>query len=54
MIKLTIDGQQVEVEQGRTVLDAAKLAGKEIPTLCHHPAVPPAGAVPSACYSHGV
>ena len=44
MIKLTIDGQQVEVEQGQTVLDAAKLAGAEIPTLCHHPAVPPAGA----------
>ncbi|MHC4520704.1 MAG: 2Fe-2S iron-sulfur cluster-binding protein, partial [Planctomycetota bacterium] len=44
MLKLTIDGQPVEVEPGRTILDAAKLAGKEIPTLCHHPAVPPAGA----------
>ena len=32
------------MEPGRTILDAAKLAGKEIPTLCHHPAIPPAGA----------
>ena len=43
-INLTIDGQTVEVEQGQTVLDAAKALGLEIPTLCHHPAVPPAGA----------
>ena len=44
MIKITIDDQQVEVDQGKTILDAAKLAGREIPTLCHHPAVRPAGA----------
>jgi len=44
MMQLTIDGQPVEVEKGRTILDAAKSAGKEIPTLCHHPAVPPASA----------
>jgi heterodisulfide reductase subunit A len=44
MIKLHIDGQEVEVEQGQTLLDAAKALGIEIPTLCHHKAVPPAGA----------
>ncbi len=44
MIKLTLDNQQVEVEQGQTLLEAAKLAGIEIPTLCYHPVVPPAGA----------
>ncbi|MCF7976297.1 MAG: (2Fe-2S)-binding protein [Phycisphaerae bacterium] len=44
MITLTIDGQQVEVEPGKTILDAAKSLGKVIPTLCYHPAVPAAGA----------
>ncbi len=44
MITLTIDNQPVEVDQGQTILTAAKAAGVEVPTLCHHPAVPPAGA----------
>ncbi len=44
MLNLTIDGQPVEVEEGQTLLDAAKALGIEIPTLCHHKAVPPAGA----------
>ncbi|KAF0197706.1 MAG: NADH-quinone oxidoreductase subunit G [Bacillota bacterium] len=33
-IKLTVDGQGVEVTKGTTVLQAAKVAGIEIPTLC--------------------
>lgn len=33
-IKLTVDGQVVEVRRGTTVLEAAKAAGIEIPTLC--------------------
>ena len=41
---LTIDGQTVEVEKGKTLLDAAKALNIEIPTLCHHWAVPEAGA----------
>ncbi|MDP6546060.1 MAG: 2Fe-2S iron-sulfur cluster-binding protein [Phycisphaerae bacterium] len=44
MIQLTIDNQEVEVEDGQSLLDAAKLLGFEIPTLCYHPAIPPAGA----------
>ena len=35
MPKLTIDGIQVEVAEGATVLDAARQAGVRIPTLCH-------------------
>lgn len=34
MIRLTIDGQPVEVENGTTVLDAARKLGIEIPTMC--------------------
>jgi len=34
MITLTIDGIEVQVPQGSTVLEAARLAGIRIPTLC--------------------
>jgi len=34
-----IDDKRVEVEEGATLLEAAKKAGVWIPTLCHHPAV---------------
>ncbi len=37
MVRLTIDGREVEVEAGATVLDAAQKAGIEVPTLCHLP-----------------
>ena len=37
MIKLNIDGQQVEANEGLTVLEAAQEAGIYIPTLCYHP-----------------
>jgi NADPH-dependent glutamate synthase beta subunit-like oxidoreductase len=42
-IKLTIDGTDVEVERGTTVLRAAQQAGIYIPTLCYHPDLPPYG-----------
>jgi NADPH-dependent glutamate synthase beta subunit-like oxidoreductase/ferredoxin len=35
MPKLTIDNREIEVPQGTTVLDAARLLGIEIPTLCY-------------------
>ena len=34
LIKLTIDGKEVEVERGTTVLQAARKANIDIPTLC--------------------
>ena len=34
LIKLTIDGKEVEVEKGSTVLKAARKANIDIPTLC--------------------
>ncbi len=36
MPKLTVDGVELEVPQGATVLQAAELAGKEIPRFCYH------------------
>lgn len=35
MVKLTIDGRPVAVEAGTTILEAARQAGIDIPTLCY-------------------
>ena len=35
MIKLTIDNHELEVPQGTSLLEAGKLVGIDIPTLCH-------------------
>src|SRR5712691_7566761 len=37
MPALQIDGQKISTEEGRTILDAARQAGIEIPTLCWYP-----------------
>ena len=42
MPTVTIDNVAVEVEKESTILQAARQAGIWIPTLCYHPAVPPA------------
>jgi NADH-quinone oxidoreductase subunit G len=36
MIKLTIDGSEIEVSDGTTVYQACTQAGKEIPHFCYH------------------
>ena len=36
MPKVTVDGIELDVPQGATVLQAAELAGKEIPRFCYH------------------
>jgi NADH-quinone oxidoreductase subunit G len=40
MIEFKIDGQVIEAETGMTVLQAARRAGIEIPSLCYHEGVP--------------
>lgn len=37
MPTLTIDGQEVTVDRGTTILQAAQQLGIEIPTFCYHP-----------------
>jgi formate dehydrogenase (NADP+) alpha subunit len=44
MITLTIDGIEVTVERGTSILDAAEKAGVRIPTLCHDKRLIPFGA----------
>ncbi len=42
-VKLTIDGQTIEVKSGTTILEAAKLANIYIPTLCFDDDLEPYG-----------
>ena len=44
MVKITINDQVAEVEEGATVLDACKAAGVDVPTLCYVPFLEPYGA----------
>ena len=34
MVKLTIDGREIEIEEGKTILEAARKVNIDIPTLC--------------------
>ena len=42
-IRMQIDGKEVDAQNGMTVLAAAKQAGIDIPTLCHHEKLAPFG-----------
>jgi len=43
MPKLTIDGQEIEVEAGSTVLQACEQLGIEVPRFCYHERLPLSG-----------
>ncbi|MDV3221116.1 [FeFe] hydrogenase, group A [Intrasporangium sp.] len=43
IVPITVDGRPVAVPTGTSVLEAARLCGVRIPTLCHHPDLPDAG-----------
>jgi NADH-quinone oxidoreductase subunit G len=47
MPKVTVDGVEIEVPQGATVLQACELAGKEIPRFCYHERLSIAGIMAS-------
>lgn len=44
IIKIRIDGKDVEGREGMTILQAAEKAGINIPTLCYHPDLAPTGS----------
>lgn len=44
MVQLTINNLKVKAEEGMTILEAAKSAGIQIPTLCHMKGLMPTGA----------
>ena len=37
MPKVTIDGTEIEIAAGTTILQACQQAGVEIPHFCYHP-----------------
>ncbi|MDR2731437.1 MAG: [FeFe] hydrogenase, group A [Treponema sp.] len=41
MIKITINGKTIEVNEGTSILEAAKMVNVKIPTLCYNPDLPP-------------
>lgn len=43
-VKLNIDGKEVEAEEGKTIIEAARAAGINIPTLCYNEKLAPYGA----------
>jgi NADH-quinone oxidoreductase subunit G len=43
LVTLQIDGRQVQVPEGTLIVDAAKLAGIDIPVFCYHPKMEPVG-----------
>jgi bidirectional [NiFe] hydrogenase diaphorase subunit len=43
-LSLTIDNQKVTTEEGTSILEAARSAGIDIPTLCYHEKLAPRGA----------
>ncbi len=42
VLSVTIDGREIRVPRGTTILEAARGAGIYIPVLCSHPDLPPA------------
>mgnify|MGYP001141813576 CR=1 FL=1 len=43
-VTLTINDQEVKAKEGMTILEAARGAGIDIPTLCYHEGLAPYGA----------
>ena len=43
MIRLTLDGRVLDVEDGTSIWEAARASGIEIPVLCHDPRLAPVG-----------
>jgi len=43
-VTITIDGRQMTVDDGKTVLEAALDAGVAVPNLCYHPFLKPVGS----------
>src|SRR5262245_30124459 len=44
MATLTINGKEITAPAGATILEAARLAGIDVPTLCWYPKLPVVGS----------
>ena len=50
MVRLTIDGKEIEVPEGTNIIEAARRLGIEVPHYCYHPGLSPRPC--SAAFSH--
>ena len=46
LVNVTIDGMQLSVPKGTTIIEAAKQAGVLVPHYCYHPSLPSPGGLP--------
>lgn len=44
LVNIKVNGQPVQVEEGKTVLEVLKEIGIDVPVLCYHPKLPSIGA----------
>lgn len=44
MVKIIVDNQEIEAQEGLTLLDVFRKIGVKVPTLCHHESVSPYAA----------
>ena len=49
LVTVTIDGMQVAVPKGTTIIEAAKMAGILVPHYCYHPSLPVSPALCRMC-----
>src|SRR5687767_6428623 len=49
LVNVTIDGAQVSVPKGTTIIEAAKMAGVLVPHYCYHPSLPISPALCRMC-----
>ena len=54
LVSLKIDGKDVKVPKGMMLVDAIKVAGSNVPTMCYHPDVPTSGGVCRVCLVESV
>lgn len=43
LVKITVNGTEVEVPEGELIVESVKRLGLEIPIFCYHPRMKPVG-----------
>jgi len=54
LVSLKIDGKDVKVPKGTLLVEAIKVAGSNVPTMCYHPDVPTSGGLCRVCLVESV
>eukprot|EP01022_Parablepharisma_sp_SALTPOND_P019588 TRINITY_DN3373_c0_g1_i2.p1 TRINITY_DN3373_c0_g1~~TRINITY_DN3373_c0_g1_i2.p1 ORF type:complete len:951 (-),score=127.98 TRINITY_DN3373_c0_g1_i2:944-3796(-) len=49
LVTIKVDGKEVKVPKGMMLVDAIKVSGSNVPTMCYHPDVPTSGGLCRVC-----